>query len=51
MHPGNNWYTKVVQRDVPGGGFIDSGQGQRYYLGGETFFGPFLIGNNTLTPR
>ncbi|BAH33581.1 hypothetical protein [Rhodococcus erythropolis] len=37
--------------DVPGGGFIDSGQGQRYYLGGENFFGPFLIGNNTLTPR
>lgn len=24
--PGNNWYTKVVQRDVSGGGFIDSGQ-------------------------
>lgn len=37
--------------DVPGGGFIDSGQGQRYFLGGETFWGPFVIGHNTLTPR
>ncbi|MFI6432885.1 hypothetical protein [Rhodococcus oryzae] len=37
--------------DVPGGGYIDSGQGQRYFLGGETFFGPFVIGHNTLTPR
>lgn len=37
--------------DVPGGGFIDSGQGQRYFLGGESFFGPFVIGSNTLTPR
>lgn len=37
--------------DVPGGGYIDSGQGQRYFLGGETFFGPFVIGHNVLAPR
>ncbi|MGB3676778.1 MAG: hypothetical protein WA988_20300 [Candidatus Nanopelagicales bacterium] len=36
--------------DVPGGGFFDN-QGQRYFIGGETFWGPFVIGNSTLTPR
>lgn len=33
-----------------GGGYVDS-MGQRYYLGGETFVGPFLIGHSTLIPR
>lgn len=41
--------------DVPGGGYIDSGQGQRYFLGGETFIdtfvGPVRIGHSMLTPR
>ncbi|KQU35765.1 MULTISPECIES: hypothetical protein [Rhodococcus] len=37
-------------KDLPVGGFIDDGF-QRLYIGGETFFGPFVIGNNTLTPR
>lgn len=37
--------------DLPVGGYIDSGQGQRYFLGGESFFGPFVVGNNTLIPR
>lgn len=37
--------------DVPGGGYFDSGQGQRYFLGGESFYGPFVFGHNTLTPR
>lgn len=37
--------------NTPGGGYIDSGQGQRYYINGQTFFGPFLIGDNTLTRR
>lgn len=37
--------------DVPGGGYFDSGQGQRYFIGGETFFGPFVIGHNVLAPR
>ncbi|UXF70026.1 hypothetical protein [Rhodococcus qingshengii] len=36
--------------DVPGGGFVDF-QGQRYFLGGETFFGPFVIGHSVLSPR
>lgn len=36
--------------DLPVGGFIDDGF-QRLYIGGESFFGPFVIGNNTLTPR
>ncbi|MFZ2526543.1 MAG: hypothetical protein WAX14_02640 [Rhodococcus sp. (in: high G+C Gram-positive bacteria)] len=37
--------------DVPGGGNIDSGQGQRYFLGGETFFGPVVIGHSIVAPR
>lgn len=37
--------------DVPGGGYIDSVPGLRYFLGGETFFGPIPIGHSTLTPR
>ncbi|PZU04583.1 MAG: hypothetical protein DI630_00210 [Gordonia sp. (in: high G+C Gram-positive bacteria)] len=37
--------------NYPGGGYIDSGQGQRYFLGGDSFFGPFVVGNNTLTRR
>ncbi|MEW1882376.1 hypothetical protein AB0O58_22080 [Rhodococcus sp. NPDC080181] len=39
-----------VINDLPVGGFIDDGF-QRLYIGGESFFGPLLIGNNTLIPR
>ena len=37
--------------NTPRSGYIDSGQGQRYFLNGRTFFGPVVIGHSTLTPR